>query len=30
MPPWRTLLSEAQAQWIAERLIMGFPEEPRP
>lgn len=30
MPPWKTLLSEAQAQWIAEQLIMGFPEEPQP
>ena len=27
MPPWKTLLSETQAQWIAERLIEGFPEE---
>lgn len=27
MPPWKTLLSEAQARWIAERLIEGFPEE---
>lgn len=30
MPPWKSLLSEAQARWIAERLIAGFPEEPRP
>ena len=29
MPPWRTLLTEAQAQWIAERLREGFPEEIR-
>lgn len=29
MPPWQTLLSEAQAQWIAERLLEGFPEEIR-
>lgn len=29
MPPWRTLLTEAQAQWIAERLREGFPEESR-
>lgn len=27
MPPWKTLLTEAQAQWIAEQLIAGFPEE---
>lgn len=27
MPAWRTLLSEAQAQWIAERLLEGFPAE---
>lgn len=29
MPPWKTLLTEAQAQWIAQRLIEGFPEEIR-
>ena len=29
MPPWKTLLSEAQARWIAERLLEGFPEEER-
>lgn len=27
MPAWKTLLSEAQADWIAARLIEGFPEE---
>lgn len=27
MPPWKTLLTDAQAQWIAERLLEGFPEE---
>jgi cytochrome c55X len=27
MPPWKTQLSAAQAQWIAERLLEGFPEE---
>ncbi|MBP6899289.1 MAG: cytochrome c [Burkholderiaceae bacterium] len=27
MPPWRQLLSDAEAQWIAERLAGGFPEE---
>lgn len=29
MPPWKTLLSEDQALWIAERLLEGFPEEER-
>lgn len=29
MPPWKTLLSEEQALWIAERLLEGFPEEAR-
>lgn len=29
MPGWRGLLSEADAQWIAERLLQGFPEERR-
>ena len=29
MPPWRRLLSEPEAQWIAERLVTGFPQEPR-
>lgn len=27
MPPWKTLLTEVQAQWIADRLLEGFPEE---
>jgi cytochrome c55X len=27
MPPWRAMLSEADARWIAERLAAGFPEE---
>ena len=27
MPPWKSLLSEQQARWIAERLLEGFPEE---
>lgn len=27
MPPWKTLLSEAQVNWIAEQLLSGFPEE---
>jgi cytochrome c55X len=29
MPAWKTLLSEAQANWIADRLLGGFPEERR-
>lgn len=29
MPGWRLMLSEVEARWIAERLIAGFPEEPR-
>mgnify|MGYP006340290375 CR=1 FL=1 len=27
MPAWRSLLSEADAMWIAQRLMQGFPEE---
>ncbi|MBI5256310.1 MAG: cytochrome c [Burkholderiales bacterium] len=27
MPGWRTMLSEADARWIAERLAQGFPDE---
>lgn len=27
MPPWRAMLSEAEAHWIAVRLQQGFPEE---
>jgi len=27
MPPWKSLVSEQQARWIAERLLEGFPEE---
>lgn len=26
MPGWRSLLSEAEAHWIAEQLVSGFPE----
>ena len=26
MPPWRQFLSEAEARWIVERLMKGFPE----
>jgi cytochrome c55X len=29
MPAWRTMLSEADAQWIARRLVQGFPQESR-
>lgn len=29
MPPWRAMLSEAEARWIAEQLMQGFPEERR-
>lgn len=29
MPPWRALLSEAEAEWIVGRLMTGFPEESR-
>ena len=27
MPPWRALLTEAEAAWIADRLVQGFPAE---
>lgn len=30
MPPWKTLLTETQARWIADRLLEGFPEEKTP
>jgi len=29
MPPWKTLLSEEDAEWIVKRLIEGFPAEGR-
>jgi len=29
MPPWKTLLSEAEIDWILARLLEGFPEEER-
>jgi len=29
MPGWRTMLSEADARWIARRLMQGFPQESR-
>lgn len=28
MPPWRSLLSQTEAAWIARRLLEGFPQEP--
>lgn len=28
MPPWRAMLDEGEARWIAERLVSGFPELP--
>lgn len=27
MPPWKTLLSEDEARWIAQQLLAGFPED---
>jgi cytochrome c55X len=27
MPPWKTFLSEAEADWIVAQLLRGFPEE---
>jgi len=29
MPPWKAMLSEVDAQWIAQRLQLGFPLESR-
>lgn len=29
MPPWRSMLSEGDAAWIAEQLLAGFPQEAR-
>lgn len=29
MPPWKTILSEQDAEWIVNRLIEGFPQEQR-
>ena len=29
MPPWKTMLSEAEIDWILARLLKGFPEEER-
>ncbi len=30
MPGWRAMLSDAESLWIAEQLMLGFPEERRP
>jgi cytochrome c55X len=27
MPPWRTILSEAEVDWIVEQLVRGFPQD---
>lgn len=27
MPPWRAMLNEREADWIAQRLLAGFPED---
>ncbi len=27
MPPWHRFLNEAEARWVAEHLLAGFPEE---
>ncbi|RPI44997.1 MAG: cytochrome c [Betaproteobacteria bacterium] len=29
MPPWNAILSEAEVDWILDRLLSGFPEEER-
>lgn len=29
MPPWRALLTTEESQWIAERLVAGFPPQER-
>jgi cytochrome c55X len=29
MPPWKAMLSEAEANWIAQQLLAGFPQESR-
>lgn len=29
MPPWKAMLNEAEADWIAKRLLGGFPQEAR-
>jgi cytochrome c55X len=27
MPPWKAMINEAEARWMAERLLAGFPTE---
>jgi cytochrome c55X len=27
MPPWRSMISESEAEWIASKLLQGFPSE---
>jgi cytochrome c55X len=27
MPPWRSMISESEAEWIATKLLQGFPSE---
>lgn len=27
MPPWKSIISESEAEWIVRRLMQGFPEE---
>jgi len=29
MPPWQTIISEPEAEWIVRQLMAGFPEETR-
>jgi cytochrome c55X len=29
MPPWKSIISESDAEWIVRRLMQGFPEEAR-
>jgi cytochrome c55X len=29
MPPWKSIVTEAEAEWIVRQLMNGFPEEPR-
>jgi cytochrome c55X len=29
MPPWQSIVSEPEAEWIVRQLMNGFPEEPR-
>ena len=29
MPPWRSIITEPEAEWITRQLMAGFPEAPR-